>query len=102
MADTILKLGDFEFQHAEIPEGIPAGGNQMIHVNKFIGGKRKTVVTGRDDDDITWTGIFFGTNASKRFKALDYMRTQGNKLLFSYLDFKYSVVIKTVTGTINK
>ena len=102
MADTIVKLGDFEFQHAEVPEGINAGGNQMIHVNKFVGGKRKIVATGRDDDDITWTGIFFGTEASQRFKALDYLRTQGNQLIFSYLDFRYSVVIKSFTGTINK
>ena len=102
MADTIVKLGDFEFQHAEVPEGIPAGGNQMIHVNKFVGGKRKIVATGRDDDDITFSGIFFGANASDRFKALDYLRTEGNQLIFSYLDFRYSVIIKTFTGTINK
>lgn len=102
MADTIVKLGDFEFGHAEVPEGIPAGGNQMIHVNKFVGGKRKIVAVGRDDDDITWTGIFFGSNASKRFQALDFMRTQGNLLIFSYLEFKYSVVIKSFTGTVNR
>lgn len=102
MADTTLKLGDFEFQHAEIPEGIPAGGNQMLHVNKFIGGKRKVVAMGRDDDDITWSGIFFGSEAANRFKALDYLRTVGNLLTLTYLDFRYSVIIKSFTGTINK
>jgi len=102
MADSTLKLGDFEFQHAEIPEGIPAGGNQMIHLNKFIGGKRKVLAMGRDDDDITWNGIFFGSEASNRFKALDYLRTAGNLLTLAYLDFRYSVIIKSFTGTINK
>jgi len=102
MADTKVKLGNFEFQHVEIPEGINAGGNQMLHINKFVGGKRKAVATGRDDDDITWSGLFFGSNAMKRFMALDYMRTEGNLLTFSYLDFRYSVVIKSFTGTINK
>lgn len=102
MADTIVRLGDVEFEHAEVPEGINAGGNQMLHVNKFVGGKRKILANGRDDDDITFSGIFFGSEAMNRFKAIDYMRTRGEQHLFSYLDFKYSVVIKSFTGTVNK
>ena len=102
MADTIIKLGDFEFAHAEVPESINIGGNQQLGLNKFVGGRRSINAMGRDDDDISWHGIFYGSNASKRAQALDYLRTQGNQLTFTYLNFKYSVVIKHFSADIQK
>ena len=102
MSDTIVQLGDFQFAHAEVPQGLPFGGDQELSINKFVGGKRTINAMGNDEDDITWRGIFFGAEALKRAQFLNYLKTQGNKHVFTYFNFKYSVIIKHFSGTVQK
>lgn len=102
MADTKLILGDFTFDHAEIPERINFGGEQSLVVNKFVGGGRVIDCMGRDDDDISWSGWFIGTNALDRAHYLDQLRASGNQLTFKYFDFYYSVVIKSFKANLEK
>lgn len=102
MADTNLILGDFTFNHAEIPERINFGGEQSLAINKFVGGGRVIDCMGRDDDDISWSGWFIGTNALDRAHYLDRLRANGDQLVFKYFDFYYSVVIKSFKANLEK
>lgn len=93
MTDTKVLLDDFEFTHAEIPEYIPLAINQQISVKKFIGGYRSIDVMGKDDQDISWSGILSGSNALPRAEYLRYLTSLGNPLLLSFFDMQFSVLI---------
>ncbi len=92
--DTYLILGDVNFSRFEIPEKIGFGGEQLLAVQKLVGGKRVIDAMGRDDADLKWSGLFIGQNASDRARYLNYLRIAGNQLTLTWAEFAYSVVIK--------
>lgn len=94
MTTLSLTLGEIVFSNFEIPERINFGGTQALAVKKLVGGKRVIDSMGRDDDDITWSGIFFESTAIARAQFLDQMRIQGAELPLSYGAFNYTVVIR--------
>lgn len=91
---TTLTLGPVTFANFEIPEHINFGGAQSLSVKQFVGGKRVIQAMGRVDDDITWSGLFFGSTATFRAKFLDGMRVQGLPLPLTWSQFAFNVVIK--------
>lgn len=91
---TTLSLGDFTFSNLEIPESINFGGTQDLAVQQQVGGMRQVNAMGRNDADITWSGIFKGFTALYRARYLDGLRAAGKPLTLSYSQFLYSVVIK--------
>lgn len=92
---TTVTLGDFTFKNFELPASLPFGGSQSTSVKKLPGGKRIIDVMGRDDVDISWSGMFKGINSHERAKYLDFLRNQGKPLIFTYSSFRYNVIIKT-------
>lgn len=100
--DTVIKLGDFEFGHLEVPEHINFGGDQKIAVHELVGGQRVVDAMGRSDADITWSGIFLGSAALQRARYLDSLRIAGQSLLFTYSQFNYRVVIKSFTANFER
>lgn len=93
--DVTLQLGPFIFQGPESPENINFGGAQMLAVHQLVGGDRTVDALGRNDDDITWKGLFFGTTASARAQYLDGLRIAGKALTLKWGKFRYQVVIKS-------
>lgn len=91
---TLLTLGQVIFQNFEIPERINFGGEQALAVKELVGGQRVVDAMGRRDDDISWSGLFFGEAAQYRAKFLDGMRVAGAKLPLTFSQFSYLVVIK--------
>jgi len=91
---VFLTLGEVTFQNFEIPEQINFGGSQMLSVQKLIGGQRQIDGMGRDDDDITWSGLLQGAFASFRASFLDGMRVSGKAVPLFWSQFNYMVVIK--------
>jgi hypothetical protein len=96
--DTILTLGDFAFSRYEIPEHLNFGGEQMLAVQKLVGGTRVVDAMGRDDAPIEWSGLFFGQNALERAQYLDGLRVAGKPLSLRWGDFDYTVVIQRFHG----
>jgi hypothetical protein len=86
MAD-VLSLGGISFNDFDYspPEAMPAGGKQAMKVHKLPGGSRVIDTLGPDEDDIAWSGFFFGNDAYDNCVALDAMRAAGNvvALLFA-------------------
>lgn len=102
MADTKIILGDFEFTHAEVPESITPAVGQQIAIKKFVGGKRSIDVMGKDDQEITWSGILAGPNALQRAEYLRYLTAQGNPLMLTFFDLKFSVLISKFSPQIER
>lgn len=90
-----LTLGLVIFQDFEIPQTINFGGEQALAVHQLVGGQRVIDSMGRIDDDITWSGLFFGEDSISRAQLLDAFRVQGLELPLIYSQFNYLVLIKS-------
>ena len=95
MPITQLLLGPILFQDFELPASIGWGGAQSLTVHRLPGGTRVIDAMGRDDAEITWSGIFSGQNASARARALDLMRADGGLWPLTWESHFYSVVISS-------
>lgn len=91
---VFLTLGPVTFANYEIPQRINFGGQQALAVKQLVGGMRVVDAMGRLDDDISWSGLFFGSTATFRAKYLDYLRVQGNSMVLTWSQFNYQVIIK--------
>lgn len=89
-----VTLGDFIFDHVEVPENINGGGAQATAVHQLVGGLRTVDGIGRNDSDITFSGLFQGLTAVERARYIDNLRVEGKPLTFSYASFSYTVLIK--------
>ena len=49
---------------------------------------------GRDDENLSWRGLFFGENSLDRARYVDFLRTQGNALVLTWSEFAFQVVIQ--------
>lgn len=94
MSDYLL-IGPVLLQGFELPDHISWGGGQRLVVHKLPGGGRVLDSLGRDDADITWTGIFTGADAGLRARLIDLMRAGGRSWPLTWSSFFYSVVVKS-------
>jgi len=95
MHNIILILGPVSFQNFEIPSRIVFGGQQRLAIHRLPGGARIIDAMGRDDSEISFSGIFSGEDATLRARALDELRALGAQLPLTWDVFFYSVVIKS-------
>ncbi len=93
--DWKLKLGDFVFKDAEIPEKISFGGEQKLAVHRLVGGGRVVDAMGRDDAALEWSGMFLGEQALERARHLDNLRIAGAPVALSWHELSYQVVIRS-------
>ncbi|MBV8524318.1 MAG: hypothetical protein JOY71_19685 [Acetobacteraceae bacterium] len=95
MSETILVLGPVAFEDFEIPSGISFGGKQRLAIHEMPGGARVIDSLGRDDTEITFSGIFSGQDATLRARSLDELRALGQTLPLTWDVFFYSVIIRS-------
>jgi len=94
MGYSYLLLGPILFQDFELPASIGWGGTQSLTVHKLPGGARVIDTMGRDDCEISWTGVFTGSDSGLRARAIDLMRAQGALWPLTWDSYFYSVVIE--------
>ncbi len=94
MSDYVL-IGPVLLQGFELPDHISWGGGQRLIVHRLPGGARVIDSLGRDDADITWTGVFTGADAGLRARLIDLMRAGGRPWPLTWSSFFYSVIIKS-------
>ncbi len=94
MSDTVLLLGDFAFQHFEIPASISLGGEQMFAKYQLVGGDRVVDALGPSEDPISWSGRFRGGEAEARAQALEDMRRAGKAISLTWSVFAFTVLIQ--------
>lgn len=100
--DTVLKLGEFEFQALEVPESITAGGAQQLVTHTLVGGARVIDAMGRGDRDLEWSGYIMGLAALERARFLDTQRVNAPELLLSWSKLRFRVVIAEFEWTFER
>ncbi|BDD93542.1 hypothetical protein PanNE5_29820 [Pandoraea sp. NE5] len=96
--DTVLMLGDFAFARTEIPEHISFGGQQALVVHKMVGGVRHVQAMGDDPMPLSWSGLFFGSNALERALYLKTLKESGQEIELIWSELYYLVVIREFTA----
>jgi uncharacterized protein YciI len=102
MSNVILTLGGVPFQDMEVPEKISFGGKQRVAVQNLIGGGRVVAALGLDDGEISFSGIFSGSDAVSRAQLLDAARALGAALPLVWDGFFYTVIIEGFTAEYRK
>jgi hypothetical protein len=93
MSDVVLVLGPVLFTEFEVPARINFGGRQRVVVHALPGGARVIDVLGRDDAQISFSGIFSGIDATLRARTLNDLRSAGVPLALTWDTFFYTVLI---------
>jgi hypothetical protein len=93
MADVTLLLGPVVFQDFEVPSGVNFGGRQRLALHRLPGGPRVIDALGRDDAQISFSGIFSGSDATLRARSLDELRVAGIALPLTWDVLFYTVLI---------
>ncbi|VVC75987.1 hypothetical protein AQUSIP_12880 [Aquicella siphonis] len=94
--DTLVKLGDFVFRDFEIPDYINFGGQQQLVQHDLIGGNRVVDSLGKNDTDISWSGLITGSDALERAEQLNLMRAQGQPLTLTWFNLSFTVIIQSL------
>lgn len=94
MSDITLLLGPVAFQEFELPSNIGFGGEQRLAIHRLPGGPRIIDALGRDDSEITFSGIFSGPDATLRARMLDTLRAEGMPLPLTWDVFFYTVILR--------
>lgn len=92
MAD-VLSLGGIQFDGFSTPPKMGAGGKQSMVVHKLPGGNRVVDTLGPDEDNISWSGEFFGNNSDASISALDGLRAAGGVIPLVFAGQFRSVII---------
>src|ERR1035437_10225484 len=94
MPDT-LTLGGIAFDGFSTPDSMGAGGKQAMAVHKLPGGRRVIDTLGPDEDNISWSGKFYGNDTEAQVLALDGMRAAGQVIPLQFGGMFRSVIIDT-------
>ena len=94
MPDT-LTLGGISFDGFSTPDSMGAGGKQSMAVHKLPGGRRVIDTLGPDEDNISWSGKFYGNDTEAQVLALDGMRAAGQVIPLQFGGMFRSVIIDT-------
>lgn len=99
MPDTTLSLGPVVLRRFEVPDRINIGGKQRLAVHRLTDGTRVIDSLGRDDADISFSGILTGSDATMRARLLDVLRVAGDPLALTWDVFFYTVILSTFHAT---
>jgi hypothetical protein len=98
----VLILGPFVFEEFAVPERLPLGGAQAMHVHKLPGGRRVIDTMGPNDRDRSFTAAHWGSRALSDHLTLDAMRVAGTALAYTNGAEARSVVISDYTADVEK
>jgi hypothetical protein len=93
-----LVLGGVVLVDFEIPQQITWGGTQRIAAHLLPGGERIFDIMGREEEPISWTGIFLGSNAVQKAIQWDTMRARGSVQPLQFGTLSYQVVIESFSA----
>lgn len=100
MPTDYLVLGGIVFDDWSTPEKIPFGGKHALKVHKLPGGDRVIDLLGPDQDDIKWSGQFWGEDSPSKVAALDAMRIDGSPVGLSFAGNSYTVIVQEFVPTV--
>lgn len=90
-----VSLGGFVFDDTEVPQKIPYGGQQILAVQKLIGGARQVNLLGPDPKDISWSGTIRSADQQARVASLVQMMVSGQVFALLWGEEYLQVVIRS-------
>ena len=95
VSNTPVTIGGFNLTGFEAPQHLNVGGQQKLAVHDFPGGIRTIQSLGAfPPEEISWEGVFLGSNAWDRAYALDLLRVNGSSVDLLFGNWGYSGKIK--------
>lgn len=91
----VVTLGPFTFNDTEVPQKMPYGGQQILAVQKMIGGARQVNTLGVDKHDIQWTGTMRSADRAERAATLAQMMASGKTFPLTWGHEYLEVVIRS-------
>ncbi len=91
-------IGPLVLNEFEIPSHIRIGGRQRLAIHQLLGGSRVIDALGPDEGDISWSGVFSGSDAAIRYRELEVIRRSGLAVPLIWNGFAYSVIISELDG----
>lgn len=91
----VVTLGSFTFNDTEVPQKIPYGGQQILAVQKMIGGARQINTLGADPRDIEWSGTMRSADRAERAATLVQMMMSGQTIPLLWGNEYLQVVIRS-------
>lgn len=102
MPSDVLILGGVVFDAFSTPSAMGAGGKQDLVVHKLPGGSRVIDTLGPDEDNIVWSGEFFGDDAYANALVLDGMRAAGQVVPLIFGGQTRQVIIDSFTYKVRR
>jgi len=93
MANDTLSIAGVTFDGFSTPDAIGSGGKQAMVIHKLPGGSRVINTLGPDEDDISWSGKFFGDSALDNALVLDGIRIAGSVVPLTFAGQYRSVIV---------
>lgn len=90
-----VTLGPFTFNDTEVPEKLAYGSQQVLAVQKMLGGARVVNTLGQDAGDIKWSGTMRGPDQAQRVNTLVQMASSGQIFPLAWADEYQQVVIRS-------
>jgi hypothetical protein len=94
MSTSLLILGPFSFEGLEAPESILLKTKQRLVIHRLGSGTSSIDSLGEDIEVVSFRGIFVGTNATARSRAIEQLRSQGTPVDLTWNSKTLSVVIR--------
>src|SRR5437763_1494915 len=93
----MLSLGSVTFAIDELPERIRFGGTHAVAVRKYPGGFVDVQTLGAFDDNLSWDGCLWFTDALARARALNTLRLHADPVLLQLGTLHITVVVSRFT-----
>jgi hypothetical protein len=94
MSTSLLMLGSFSFEGLEAPESILLKTKHRLVIHRLGSGASSIDSLGEDTEVVSFRGIFVGTNATARSRAIEQLRSQGTPVDLTWNSKTLSVVIR--------
>lgn len=89
-----ITIGAITLRDFEVPSGVRFGGTQRSVAHRLGDGRRIIDLLGRDEADITFSGVIGGPDASARARELDALRTSGQQVTLQWDSFQFNVIVR--------
>jgi hypothetical protein len=99
LSNHAITIGSINLQDFEVPTSIHFGGRQRLVIHRTSDGTRVIEPLGPDDSEIRFSGIFSGTNAETRARALDNLRLSADAVWLTWQSFRYKIIVGDFAAT---
>jgi hypothetical protein len=92
----VVQIGHVGLRDLEVPSSVDFGGTQRVVVHKLHGGNEIVECLGPEASAIQFAGIFTGSDAAARYRAVDSIRLSGRPVWLTWGPFRRRIVVQSL------